>query len=440
MKSARQAAFEILIKMHRDSAYSNLAIDSKLNECKMNSKDKALVTAIVYGVLERKITLDYVISLHLKQSINKLKPEVLVILRKGAYQILFMDKIPVSAAINESVNLSKKNKCVFASGLINAVLRNISRYEIEFPDYKKDKNFYYSIKYSCPADIVGLWIDSYGEDTAVKIMESSLETAPTVVRVNTLKTTTNELVNIFSEQGISASICKEIENAIVLEKAGSIENIKAYKDGLFHIQDTASQLCCKALNAKGDDVVFDLCAAPGGKSFTICEYMKNDGFVYSFDLYKERVKLIEDGAKRLGVTNLNAKTLDASVFDDSIGFADKVLCDVPCSGLGIIRRKPEIKYKRLEDIDNLPNIQYDILQTASKYVKKGGRLLYSTCSLNLAENDEVCDRFLEENKQFSVVKSLENVNTFNNNSNYLTLMPHINNSDGFFIATFVRTE
>ncbi len=440
MKSARQVAFEILIKIYRDSAYSNLAIDSKLNACKMDTKDKALATAIVYGVLERSITLDYIISLYLKQPIKKIKPEVLVILRIGAYQLLFMDKIPDSAAINESVNLAKKNNCAFASGFINAVLRTVLRGGVQFPIYEKDKLFYYSIKYSCPIDIVKLWINSYGENTALQIMESSIYTAPTVIRVNTLKTSTNELMCLLNNQGIEAKVCNEVEDAIILKKAGSIENIKAYKDGLFHVQDTASQLCCKALGAKDGDVVFDLCAAPGGKSFTVAQHMNNKGSLYSFDLYPERVKLISNGAERLGISNIKVHTLDASEFNESIGVADKVLCDVPCSGLGIIRRKPEIKYKNLEDIDNLPNIQYDILRIASRYVKKGGILLYSTCSLNLNENDRVCDRFLEENKQFRVARPLKNVKSYNDESNYLTLMPHINNSDGFFIAKFIRME
>jgi len=440
MKSARQAALEILMKIHRDNAYSNLAIDSKLNECEIDTKDKALVTAIVYGVLERKITLDFIASLYLKQPLKKLKPEVLTILRIGAYQLLFMDKIPDSAAINESVNLAKKNGCAFASGLVNAVLRKVSQDGFCPPNYDDDKLLFYSIKYSCPTQLVDLWINSYGEDNAQNIMQASIGSAPTVIRVNTLKTTVDELINIFNEQGIQVQICDDAENAIIIDKIGAVESIKAYKDGLFYVQDTASQLCCKALGAKPGDTVFDLCSAPGGKSFTIAQYMNNNGTLYSFDLYPARVNLISDGAKRLGISIIKAEVSDAVVLNENIEMADKVLCDVPCSGLGIIRRKPEIRYKSFENIDNLPNIQYDILRTASKYVKQGGTLLYSTCSLNPSENDEICDKFLKEHKQFKAVRPLPNVKSYNDESSYLTLMPHINNSDGFFIASFVRTE
>ena len=440
MNPARQVAFEILMKIHRDSAYSNLVIDSKLNDNEISSKDKSLVTAIVYGVLERKITLDFIISLYLRQSLKRLKPEVLTILRIGAYQLLFMDKIPNSAAINERVNIAKKNGCTFASGLINAVLRKVSINGFSLPNYDDDKSLFYSVKYSCPTTLVDLWMNAYGEDNANQIMQASIGVAPTVIRVNTLKTTTNELIEILDEQGIQATICSDIENAIVIGKVGAVENIKAYKDGLFYVQDTASQLCCKALGTKPGETVFDLCSAPGGKSFTIAQYMNNFGSLHSFDIYPARINLISEGAKRLGISIVKAGILDASVFNESIGLADKVLCDVPCSGLGIIRRKPEIRYKSLENIDNLHNIQYDILRTASKYVKQGGILLYSTCSLNPSENDKICDRFLKEHRQFKAVRPLPNIKSYNDDSSYLTLMPHINNSDGFFIATFIRTE
>ncbi|MEG1244175.1 MAG: 16S rRNA (cytosine(967)-C(5))-methyltransferase RsmB [Oscillospiraceae bacterium] len=440
MKTARQTAFEILIKINRDNAFSNLAIDAKLNNCELNAKDKSLATAIVYGVLERRLTLDYVASLYLKQSINKLKPEVLTALRIGVFQLLFMNKIPNSAAINESVQLVKKNGCTYASGLLNAVLRKVCENGLSVPDYDKDKLLYYSIKYSCPTQLVAMWLKAYGEENTKQILAESIGPAPTVIRVNTLKTNSQDLIKILAEHGVTAKICNEVEDALILDRAGSVESILAYKNGLFHVQDTASQICCKALDVSYGQTVFDMCAAPGGKSFTLAQKMKNQGKLFSFDLYESRIKLIEEGAQRLGITNLTSNLLDASVYNENIGMADKVLCDVPCSGLGIIRRKPEIRYKALENIDKLPNIQYHILQTSAKYVNQGGTLLYSTCALNPKENDEVCDRFLQEHKNFKLVRPMTGINAYNAESNYLTLMPHINNSDGFFIATFIRTE
>ena len=292
MKTARQIAFEILLKINRDDAFSNITIDSKLNDSELVAKDKSLATAIVYGVLERMLTLDYVASLYLKQSIKKLRPEVLIAIRMGIYQILFMDKIPDSAAINESVKIIKKNGCTYASGLVNAVLRKVSTNGLSLPSYDKDKLLFYCIKYSCPIPIIKLWIKSYGEDNTHQLLESSIGSAPTVIRANTLKTNPQELVQILLDQGVIAKECSEIENALVLEKMGSIENIKAYKDGLFHVQDTSSQLCCKALNVKSGETVFDMCAAPGGKSFTLAQYMEDKGSLLSFDLYQSRTKLI----------------------------------------------------------------------------------------------------------------------------------------------------
>lgn len=440
MKSARQLSFEILNKIFRNNAYSNIEIDSRLNGCELDQKNKAFSTAIVYGVLERKLTLDYVMSLYLKQPLKKLKPEVLTALRMGTYQILFMDKVPVSAAINESVNLVKKNGCAFASGLANAVLRKISKNGLVYPEINNNKIKHYSIKYSCPENLINLWIKSYGEENAIGIIKESLGAVPIVIRVNTLKIKTSELLQMLINEGINAKVSEEIEDALILEKVGSVESLDSYKKGLFHVQDIASQLCCKVLGAKEDEIIFDLCAAPGGKSFTIAEYMNNKGKLLAFDLYPQRVDIIKSGAKRLGISNLESKISDASVLNEDIGQADRVLCDVPCSGLGIIRRKPEIRYKLIENIDNLVDIQYHILRNASTYVKIGGALVYSTCSLNPQENEEVCKRFLDENKEFKSVSINFELETYNNNSKFITLMPHINNSDGFFIAKFVRTE
>ena len=222
------------------------------------------------------------------------------------------------------------------------------------------------------------------------------------------------------------------KNDEILEKVYRL--LSAYKNGLFHVQDTASQICVKALGAKENETVFDLCSAPGGKSFTTAQHMNNKGKILSFDLYEHRVKLINDGAKRLGIDIIEAKTGDAAVFDEMLGCADRVLCDVPCSGFGIIRRKPEIKYKDERSFDELPDIQYKIFANASRYVKSGGRIIYSTCTLNKKENEDVCERFLREHKEFRAVSVLEEFGE----SSFVTLMPHKNNSDGFFIASFEK--
>ena len=222
-----------------------------------------------------------------------------------------------------------------------------------------------------------------------------------------------------------------------ISDTGDIEKLSSYKNGLFHVQDLASQLCAKALEAKENMTVFDVCSAPGGKAFTVAEHMNNKGIIKAFDIHEHRVKLINNGAERLGISIIEGKTGDAEQYDSSNGFADRVLCDVPCSGLGIVRRKPEIRYKEKILIDKLPLLQYRILENASNYVKTSGRLIYSTCTLNPAENEEVCKKFLQNHKEFKQVQPLNDINS---EDGYITLMPHIHGTDGFFIAAFERLD
>lgn len=439
MKSARQVAFEALLKVHRDGAYSNLVVDSLLKENKdLDERDKAFVCNLVYGTLDRLILIDYNLGLYLNQPVKKLKPELHTILRMGTYQLLFMDKVPSRAAVNESVNLAKVNKSAFAASLVNAVLRRVSDNGVQLPGGGENSTEYLAVKYSCPEWIIELWADAYGIENAVALAEKALEAAPVVIRVNTTKTTPDELINKLADEGVTAEKSDIIPNALIISNTGSVEELEAYKEGLFHAQDIASQLCCMALDAKEGETVFDLCAAPGGKTFTIAENMNNTGIVRSFDIYQSRVELIKSGAERLGLDNVYTYLSDASIFNENYGFADKVLCDVPCSGLGIIRRKPEIRFKKKSEIDGLPEIQYRILCNAVKYLKDGGRLVYSTCTLNPQENSQVCDRFLSEHPEFSAVEVHPDLPRYGEGDKYLTLMPHLHSTDGFFVAAFVK--
>lgn len=422
----RQLACKILNKIEHDKAYSNITLDSCLEENKKSVSSASFVTALVYGVTERRITLDFVLSGYLTQPLKKLKPEVLTILRTGVYQLKFMDKIPASAAVNESVKLTKLFKCSFASGLVNSVLRKVSQNDIVYPD-TDDKIYDLSIKFSCPVSLVSHFCNDYGIENAEGILSSSIGSVPVRARVNTLLTDTDTLIKSLQNEQISAIKCPQIENHIEFSNIGSIEELKEYKNGLFHIQDASSALCVKALELRENMTLIDVCSAPGGKAFTAAEIMNNKGKIIALDLYEHRVKLISDGAKRLNIKIIEAKTGDASIKNNDLtGVADRVLCDVPCSGLGIIGRKPEIRYKDLDFVDKLCDLQYNILVNSSAYLKQGGLIVYSTCSLNKNENDFVCDRFINNNKSFEKV------------GDYITLMPHINNSDGFFIAVFRR--
>lgn len=433
MKNARQTAFEILNKIQRDNSYSNLLLDAVFEKSELEQIDKAFASALVYGVIERMITLDYELSQYLRQPLKKLKPQVLTILRLGAYQLLFMDKVPASAAINESVRLTKNNGAAFASGLVNAVLRKVCSNGVT-----PTENL--SVRYSAPRWLCELWNNSYGHDNALALLESSFGSVKTSLRVNSLKTTEDELIKALADEGIKAEKNALMSNALTVENAGALHKTKAYSNGLFHVQDLASQLCCTALDVNENDTVLDICSAPGGKSFTLAQYMRNTGSVYSFDIFEHRLKLIDDGAKRLGIINIKTMKNDGSVYNSAVPLADKILCDVPCAGLGVIRKKPEIRYKERAEVDKLPELQYSILCVSAKYLKKGGTLVYSTCSLNPDENENIIKKFLSEHSDFESVRVLPELKRHEENTDYISLMPHIHNCDGFFIAALRKNK
>lgn len=422
----RQTAFRVLLRVERENAYSNLALDAELKRS-ANGAPAAFVTALVYGVLERQITLDFVLQQYLLKPLRKLRPEVRVVLRMGVLQLYFMDKVPASAAVNESVKLVKKNGCAYASGLVNSVLRKISETPLTYPE-TGDLVSDWSIRYACPKALVERLVKEYGAADTQSFLAASLGGAPTVLRVNTLKTTAKALQSRLQSEGIETS-AGTLENTLVVQSGGAIEQLSSYREGLFHVQDTASMLCVQALGLQPGQTLLDMCAAPGGKSFTAAQIMQNQGSIMAFDLHKHRVQLISDGAKRLGISIIDAQAQDAAVFHAALEkTADRVLCDVPCSGLGVLRRKPEIRLRELTFIDNLTDIQYNILVHASKYLRMGGLLVYSTCTLNRAENEGVCDRFLRENPAYQ------------KDGDYKTLLPHKDGTDGFFIARLRRIE
>lgn len=435
MQNFREIAFEALNKIEKEGAYSNIALDSLLSKSSADTRDRSFVSGLFYGVIERKITLDYQISLYLSKPINKLKPEVLTVLRMGAYQLLFMDKVPSSAAVNESVKIAKNNGLSFASGFINAVLRKIDQNGLKLPE-NEEVSEYLSVKYSCPQWLINKWIKEYGREDTEGILNSTLGACDNYIKINNVLIGEDDLISVLNEEGIKAEKTK-IDGCLKIDFCGkSVEKLDSFKKGYFHVQDAACQLCVKALKTKPGNIVFDLCAAPGGKSYSIAENMNNEGRVLSFDIHNHRVELIKKGAERLGLTCVEAMKGDATVYNDKLGTADAVLCDVPCSGFGIIGKKPEIKYKDPDETKMLPQIQSDILSNGSSYVKIGGRLVYSTCTLSHSENQKVCKRFLEQNKNFRSVKPLEEYSE----EYFITLMPHKDHTDGFFIACFERIE
>lgn len=436
----RRTAFNVLLKIEQDDAYSNIALNNAIKERKLNHADASFASALVYGVLERKITLDYIIRQYSKIPLRKIEIKTKIILRMGILQLLFMDKVPDSAAVNESVKLAKAAKLQKSSGFINGILRNITRADVKYklPD-EKDRIKYLSVKYSCPEELVKLWINSYGENNCESILQNLSGRPKICARVNTLKTDKNTLISELEKSGVSAFVVAFLENALYLENTGAIEVLKVYKEGKFHIQDASSQLCVDFLNLKPRDVMLDVCAAPGGKSFTAAQYMNNRGRIFSCDMYEHKVKLIESGAKRLGISCISATLRDALSEETPLPLADKILCDVPCSGLGILSRKPEIRYKDNLVSNELAEIQYKILCKSAKYLSTGGRLVYSTCTLNPAENNENARRFLAEHPDFYGVelKLPQGISrAFDENNYEITLMPHSAGTDGFYFAVF----
>ena len=419
MSNARYVAVNALIKVNREGAYSNLTFDKQLQGEDLSDKDKALATSLFYGVLDRKITIDYIIKQFSKTPIRKISPLTLEALRIGIYQLMFLERIPESAAVNESVNIVKKSKESRNSGFVNAILRNVVRNPVTLPDGKTPEEL--SIKYSCPVWIINSFISDYGIENAINLLESGLESPPVNLRVNTLKTNSQQLVELLEKAGVKTSITDETENCVTVQGGINIKQNELYKKGYFHIQDIASQITASKLGVRPDERVLDMCSAPGGKAFTMAEIMENKGEIVAADLYEKRVQLIKRGADRLGIDIIKTIVADATVFEESLGRFDAVLCDVPCSGLGVLRRKPEIKYKEVEDFSLLEEIQRKILKNASRYLKDGGRLLYSTCTLSKSENEGAVKAFLEENREYTL--------TFQH-----TFMPHTDGTDGFFCA------
>ena len=425
MKSIRQIAAEALLELQNKNAWSNLTLNQKICQYKLEGRDIAFFSMLFYGVLERLITLDACIAAHSKTPVKKLSKEVLVSLRTGIYQLLYMNSVPDHAAVAESVELVKKLRKAQAAGFVNGVMRSFLRGEKKIPVPKGPLQKRLSVEYACPEEIVELWLESYGEDFTKKTLGQSLGRPPVYIRANTLRVSMDKLASLLSSRGVTAVPDGELENCLAIEKFGAVYDLPEFQSGLFHVQDKSSQICALSLNAAGCTRVLDACAAPGGKSFTVAQIMGGKGEIVSCDVHPARVGLISKRADEMGLWNISARVADSAVFDEKLGLFDRVLCDVPCSGLGVIRRKPEIKMKGVSEFASLPDLQYNILENTSRYVKPGGRIVYSTCTLNPNENELVAERFAVNHPLF--LKSGEFVTT-----------PLENGSDGFFIAAFTR--
>lgn len=428
----RRLAVESLVKWEKLGKYASLEAAATLETGKLTGADRGLYSALVYGVVERAVTLDYIIDRYCSTPAAKLEPFVRAALRLGLYQLLYMDRVPDHAAVSETVSITPKR----ASGLVNGVLRSFLRGEKKYvlPDRDKDVAAHFSVKYSVPYEMCEFFISSYGEEEAEGILQNSFGGDRLCLRVNTLKCTVNEAIEKLCSMGVEARESDIVPNVLVT--SSGTEFLRGIEEGLWYVQDEASAAAVAVLSPEKGKTVLDMCAAPGGKSFGCAIAMDNCGTVRSFDIHENKLSLIRSGAERLGVDIITAAVGDGKDPAEELwGIGDYVICDAPCSGLGVISKKPDIRYKPLADIKGLPQVQYDILCGAAKCVREGGILMYSTCTLNPAENEGVFERFLGEHPEFEPVP-FELCGE--GSKGYVTLFPHKTGTDGFFISKMRR--
>jgi len=443
MADARITVAKSLCTLHREKQYSNIVLDELFKTGELSEKDRAFASRLFYGVIERRMTIDYVLEHASSIPLRKVHPLVLEVLRVAVYQLLYMDKIPPSAAVNEAVSGVRRLKQGNASGFVNGVLRGILRRRDTLFDDLPMGDAALSVIHSCPTELIAFWREAYGEEQVPALIKSINDIPESYVRVNTMRTTDEEFSKTLQNLGISYQIESDIPHCFELKCAYLGNKLELTDKNCYYYQDKASQYACLALDAQPGETIADVCAAPGGKSFTAAQYMQNSGRLLSCDVYPNKCETIERRAAQLGITILQTAVRDASTPcpEPLKGAFDRVICDVPCSGLGVIRRKPEIRYKSPDALKELPDLQYAILERSAEMVKAGGVLQYSTCTLNPAENEQIAERFLAEHTEFSP-RVLPLTTCFEASglspSHTITLFPHIHKTDGFFIAGFEK--
>lgn len=406
---AREIALKALYKIDKEQAYSNIVLNDEIkqNRNKINDKDIGLISEIVYGVTTWKLTIDEIIKKHSKIKLKKISPWILNILRMGTYQIIFLDKIPKSAAVNESVNLAKRYGHVSSSNFTNAILRKIEKEDYEEFFQIKDDVERISKTTSMPTWIIEELMKNNTIEEVEEICKNLNLRPETIIRVNKLKTTKEEIIQKLKDTKIEYKEIPSMEDFLVLNKIKNIENLELFKDGLFTVQDASAGLTAIVLNPQENDNVLDACSAPGGKTTYIAELMNNKGKIEAWDIHEHRTKLVEKNAERLGIKIIKTDVKNSAEYEEKYKEKfDKILLDVPCMGIGVIKRKPDIKWQRKkEDIEEISQLQSKILETCSKYLKKGGYLVYSTCSILKEENEDIVNDFIKNNSDFEIIKN-----------------------------------
>jgi len=442
----RAAAYETLIRCEKEKQYANLAINHIIQKLDLDKKERDFFTQLVYGVIEKKITLDYIVKQYTEKSPKRLDLPVLIILRLTFYQLFFLDRIPQSAAVSEGVNLASRYASR-AKGYINAILRKACRETFSYPNDKNNAlSYVLSVKYSVSEEIVSLLLTQY-PDRIIQILEAISHTPYMTLQINTLRATPDIFL---SNSHLNAQTLSIAPFAVRMKEHVSVSDMPFLKTGEAFVQDLASQLTTLLLTPGPDDTVVDVCACPGGKTFSAANFMCSQrqseaeikGSILSCDIHQSKLSLIQRGADRLGFSFIRTQCHDATiVMEDFRAKANCVICDVPCSGLGVIAKKPEIRYKPRHEIEQLPALQFEILKAAASYVKPGGTLVYSTCTINQNENYSVVERFLKDDPAFTIEKipfPLDGL-TYELHNDCLTLFPS-DLHDGFFMAKLTKRK
>ena len=421
----RKTAFDVLMDVEKNGAYSNLSLNSFIEKNRPDSP--AFVRELAYGVLRNKLLLDWFLGQLIPSGLKKIKKQDMTLLRMGVYQLSYMKSVPEYAAVSETVNMAKKlarGRERFINGVLRGYIRN--RQQLALPDREVNLEEYLSIVYSVERWIVRLWKDAYGAEKTEALLRASNETPELAVRVNLRKTDRKSLKEKLEALGFEAAESEVSDRALLVKGSGLLDT-ELHREGMFSVQDEASILASDALDAKPGDCIADVCAAPGGKTFATAELMAGKGVIYAMDKYEHKLKLMEAQAKRAGIDNIRLLQHDSTVpVEELKGQMDKVLADVPCSGLGVMRRKPEIKYKGRQELNELIERQRQILLAAASYVKAGGTLVYSTCTINPAENEKQIVEFLRGNKDFKALEQKQ-------------LLPD-GGTDGFFICRMRKEQ
>lgn len=425
--NTRQLALEMLTAINEEGEYSHLLLHQVLEKYQyLDKKERAFLTRLTEGTLERQITLDYVINFFSRTKVKKMKPVIRNLMRMSVYQLMYMDSVPDSAVCNEAVKLARKRGFSGLSGFVNGVLRSVARgwKEVKYPEEKTDCAYAWSVRYSIPVWMIEIWQNSYGNEKTKEILEGFRKESPLTIRVNKNKITPQDLKKKLQAEGITAEEIKGIPDAFQLRGIDYLGGLKSFLDGEFYVQDISSMRVAGLCGVKKGDYVIDVCAAPGGKSIHIAELLDGSGMVEARDLTGYKVGLIEENIKRHGLTNMKAVQMDATVDDAaSHGRADVLICDLPCSGLGVMGRKTDIRYKMTpEKARELAKLQRQILSVVHKYVKPEGTLVYSTCTIHEEENEKNVKWFLENYPEFELVSQEQ-------------LLPD-SQGDGFFLCKF----